>query len=382
MNPFFMRDRSIDRTHRVRRGELISLVSVVSVFVVVVVLGFLVWRRSSLDPVTTAQSTFTVVVPPPTVSEPMARARTPVPTSTTPEPSPAPSADESNPLEFIPDWPSDRPFGILFMGLDRRPGEYGGRTDALILVRVDPKNQAATAISVPRDVCIANCLTEPYRINTVWQNEGADVLRSKVASLLGVHVDYWVKLDFNGFRRLVDFFGGIDIDVTTRIYDPTFPNATDTGFEPFYVESGVNHFNGETTLRYVRTRYQDGGHERDARQLQVLSALVDQIISPKTLVESPMFLKELSNTFESNVPPDLVPSMAKLVMGIGSQRSILGSIRPEDGMVKPVIADNGAFVLQPNVPLIHAHAAELMRRGEDLPSPNAASVEFADRKHP
>ena len=108
-----MRDRSIDRTHRVRRGELISLVSVVSVFVVVVVLGFLVWRRSSLDPVTTAQSTFTVVVPPPTVSEPMARARTPVPTSTTPEPSPAPSADESNPLEFIPDWPSDRPFGIL-----------------------------------------------------------------------------------------------------------------------------------------------------------------------------------------------------------------------------------------------------------------------------
>ena len=377
-----MRDRSIDRTYRVRRGELISLVSVVAVFLAVVVLGFLVWRRSSLDPVATAQSTFNVVVPPSTVSEPMVRARTPVPASTTPDPSPAPSTDESNPLEFIPDWPSDRPFGILFMGLDRRPGEYGGRTDALILVRVNPKNQAATAISIPRDVCIKNCRTDPYRINTVWQREGPDVLRAEVASLLGVHVDYWVKLDFNGFRRLVDFFGGIDVDVATTIYDPTFPNATDTGFEPFYVESGVNHFNGETTLRYVRTRYQDGGHERDARQLQVLSSLVDQIISPKTLVESPMFLKELSNTFESNVPPDLVPSMAKLVMGIGPQRSILGSIRPEDGMVKPVIADNGAFVLQPNVPRIHAHAAALMRRGEDLPSPDAAPVEFADRKTP
>lgn len=382
MNPFFMRDRSIDRTYRVRRGELISLVSVVAVFLAVVVLGFLVWRRSSLDPVATAQSTFNVVVPPSTVSEPMVGARTPVPASTTPDPSPAPSTDESNPLEFIPDWPSDRPFGILFMGLDRRPGEHGGRTDALILVRVNPNNQVATAISIPRDVCIANCRTKPYRINTVWQNEGADVLRQKVSSLLGVHVDYWVKLDFNGFRRLVDFFGGIDIDVVATIYDPTFPNATDTGFEPFYVESGVNHFNGETTLRYVRTRHQDGAFERDARQLQVLSALVDQIISPKTLVESPMFLKELSNTFESNVPPDLVPSMAKLVMEIGPQRSILGSIRPEDGMVNPVIADNGAFVLQPNVPLIHAHAAALMRRGEDLPSPEAVPVEFADRKDP
>ena len=64
MNYFFMRDRSIDRTYRVRRGELISLVSVVAVFLAVVVLGFLVWRRSSLDPVAAAQSTFNVVVPP------------------------------------------------------------------------------------------------------------------------------------------------------------------------------------------------------------------------------------------------------------------------------------------------------------------------------
>ena len=382
MNLFFMRDRSIDRTYRVRRGELISLISVVSVFVVVVVAGLLVWRRSSFDPAMTAQPALTVAAPRPAASQSLASAPVPISGPTTPEVSSSASSDEPNPLDFIPDWPRDRPFGVLFMGLDRRPGEHGGRTDALVLVRVNPNNQVATLISIPRDVCIANCLTEPYRINTVWQNEGADVLRQKVASLLGVHVDYWVTLDFNGFRRLVDFFGGIDIDVATTIYDPTFPNATDTGFEPFYVESGVNHFNGETTLRYVRTRHQDGAFERDVRQLQVISALVDQIISPKTLVESPVFLRELSNTFESNLPPDLVPSMAKLVMDIGSERAISGSIRPEDGMVRPVIADNGAFVLQPNVPLIHAHAAELMRRGEDMPPPEAVPVEFADRRKP
>lgn len=371
------------RAHRLRRAEVISVTSAGIVFVVVAVLGVLVWLRSSDAPEETVATTPTVATP-----------RTPAPIQVVSDPTPLPplsppavevsaTPEPPNPLDLIADWPEDRPFSVLFLGLDRRPGEGGGRTDAIILAHIEPRVRAATLVSVPRDICVANCRTDPFRINSVWQEEGPDALRRRVSNLLGVQVDYWVTLDFNGFKRLVDFFGGVAIDVESTIYDPSYPNATDTGFEPFQVESGPNHFDGDTALRYVRTRHQDGAFAREVRQQQILLALVEQVISPQTLVDSPAVLSNLSNAFESNLPPDLVPSMAKLGMQIGSARTVSGAIRPNGGMVNEVIADNGAFVLQPNIPLIHAYTADLMRRGEALPPLEAESqVEMANRQQP
>ena len=375
--------RVSDRTHRMRRAEVISLSSAGVLFVIVAVLGVLVWMRSADSPEAVVETTPTVAVPRTQTLIPQATARTPLPPLTAPPVEASVTAEAPNPLDLIADWPDDRPFSVLFLGLDRRPGEGGGRTDAIILAHVEPKARAATLVSVPRDLCVANCRTDPYRINSVWQAEGPEALRRQVANLLGVQVDYWVTLDFNGFKRLVNFFGGVEVDVESTIYDPLYPNATDTGFEPLYVEAGPNHFDGDMALRYVRTRHQDGAFARDVRQQQVLMALAAQVISPDTLVRSPALLKELNNAFESNLPPDLVPSMAKLAMQVGMNRTIAGAIRPEDGMVRAVIADNGAYVLQPNVPLIHAFAADLMRRSESLPPPEAEpQVELANRRQP
>ena len=375
--------RPSGRAHRLRRAEVISVASAGVVFVIVAVIGVLVWLRSSESPAATVVPTATAAAPEPQTATPVVRARSPLP----PTPSPAvevrATPEPPSPLDLIADWPEDRPFSVLFLGLDRRPGEGGGRTDAIILAHVEPQARAATLVSIPRDICVANCRTDPFRINSVWQEEGPDALSRRVANLLGVQVDYWVTLDFNGFKRLVDFFGGVEIDVESTIYDPNYPNATDTGFEPFHVEAGPKHFDGDTALRYVRTRHQDGAFAREVRQQQVLLALVEQVISPQTLVESPAFLRELSNAFESNLPPDLVASMAKLGMQIGSARTVSGAIRPEDGMVRAVIADNGAYVLQPNVPLIHAYTADLMRRSESLPAPETGpQVELANRQQP
>lgn len=375
--------RPSGRAHRLRRAEVISVASAGVVFVVVAVLGVLVWLRSSESAASAVATTPTASVAEPEPVTPIVSARTTLPPTPAPVIEATATPEPPSPLDLIDDWPEDQPFSVLFLGLDRRPGEGGGRTDAIILAHIEPRVRAATLVSIPRDICVANCRTDPFRINSVWQEEGPDALRRRVSNLLGVQVDYWVTLDFNGFKRLVDFFGGVAIDVESTIYDPTYPNATDTGFEPLHVEAGANHFNGDMTLRYVRTRHQDGAFAREVRQQQVLLALVEQVISPQTLVDSPAFLRELSNAFESNLPPDLVPSMAKLGMQIGSDRTVSGTIRPEDGMVRAVIADNGAYVLQPNVPLIHAYTADLMRRSESLPAPEAGpQVELANRQPP
>ena len=376
------RDR---RTHRLRRAEVISLSAALTVFLVIAVLGVIVWRRTSAD------EGMPAVVPQPlvavartaSVGEPVAAAPRPPDFSRVRVADETPPAASPDPLDLIPSWPDDRPFGLLLLGLDRRPGEASGRTDAMLFVRVEPANRTAMLISIPRDVCVASCLSDPYRINTVWQREGPEALRRRVAQLLGVQVDYWVTLDFFGFRRLVDFFGGVDIEVHETIYDPSFPNAMDTGFEPFYVEVGLNHFDGDVALRYARTRHQGGAFAREQRQQQVLLALKDQALSPQTLVQSPAFFRELSNAFETNVPLEAVPSLAKLALLIGSQRVVHGGIGPDDGLVRAVIAETGAYVLEPNLPLIQAYTAELIRQGEALPAPQPASkpLEFADRQH-
>ncbi len=383
MSSDLSRRRPSGRAHRLRRAEVISVASAGVVFVVVAVLGALVWIRSSDGTSTTAPPTPSATVSPPQSAAPIVTGRTTFPPTPSPVVAATPTPEPPSPLDLIADWPEDQPFSVLFLGLDRRPGEGGGRTDAIILAHIEPRARAATLVSIPRDICVANCRTDPFRINSVFQEEGPDALSRRVSNLLGVQVDYWVTLDFNGFKRLVDFLGGVSVDVESTIYDPNYPNATDTGFEPFHVEAGPNHFNGDMALRYVRTRHQDGAFAREVRQQQMLLALVEQVISPQTLVESPAFLRELSNAFESNLPPDLVPSMAKLGMRIGAARTVSGAIRPEDNLVRAVIADNGAFVLQPNVPLIHAYTADLMRHSESLPPPEAGpQVELANRQQP
>ena len=376
------RDR---RTHRLRRAEVISLSAALTVFLVIAVLGVIVWRRTSDAEGAPAVATqpSVAVARTASVGEPVAAASQPPDFSSVPIVNESPPAASLDPLDLIPSWPDDRPFGLLLLGLDRRPGESSGRTDAMIFVRVEPANRSAMLISIPRDLCVASCLSDPYRINTVWQREGPEALGRRVAQVIGAQVDYWVTLDFFGFRRLVDFFGGVDIEVQETIYDPSFPNATDTGFEPFYVEVGLNHFDGDVALRYARTRHQDGAFAREQRQQQVLLALKDQALSPQSLVQSPALFRELSNAFETNLPLEAVPSLAKLALMIGSQRVVHGGIGPDDGLVRAVIAETGAYVLEPNIPLIQAYTAELIRQGDALPAPESESrpVEFADRQH-
>lgn len=385
-----MPDGSERLARRLHRAEIISLSASLAVFVVIGVIGLFIWRSNSAEPATAApQSTPTVVARPTVAPEPTSAITTafPAPTEAVKVDVEPPPADEKveqpNPLDLIQTWPGDRPFSLLLLGLDQRPGEASGRTDAMVLTRIEPANNSAALISIPRDLCIANCRTDPYRINSVYQAEGPDVLRRRVGEIMGIKVDYVMVFDFYGFRRLVDFFGGVEVDVSTTIYDESYPNATDTGFEPLYIPAGVNHFDGDMALRYARSRHQDGAIARDQRQQQILLALREQLLTPRTILQWPNFLERLRDTFKTDVPFELVPSMLKLALSIDASRVVQGAVGFDRGLSRTVIAENGAYVLEPNVPLIQAYAAELIRNGEALPAMEgtADSPAFADRQH-
>jgi len=266
----------------------------------------------------------------------------------------------SDPIEFVPDWPTDRPVGILLLGTDRREGDPFAKTDTIMALRIDPKSNSAIVVSVPRDVCVDRCNTEPYRINTVLFLEGPDALRLKVSDLLGVALDYHVIMDFQGFVELVDFFGGVEINVQKEIRDFSYPNAMDDGFEPFILPEGLQTFDGDKALRYVRSRHQVGDFGRIERQQKFLLALRNQVLSPKLILQAPALIGQLRDAFDTNLPITDVPSLAKLAQSVPKSSIKSGNIDYTDNRVFPVEGENGAQVLYPNIGLIRDYVKTLV----------------------
>ena len=264
------------------------------------------------------------------------------------------------PGALVPDWPADEPFSALILGIDRRGDDPSGRTDTMIWLRVDPETATAVAVSVPRDICVANCADEPVRINAVKDLHGPEGLKREVGLLLDQPVDYYLAVEFPGFVELVDFFGGIDIYVEKAIRDRTFPAADDSRYEHFFLDQGDHHLDGETALKFVRTRYQDGDFGRVERQQQFLRAVREQFVTPSLIVQGPALAGRLASTFETDFPLFSLPSLTKLILNVAPGDITSGVIDYELGMVEPVTSENGAQVLLAYPEAIREYVSDLV----------------------
>ena len=221
------------------RGEYLSLLGALSALGIAAILGVVVWAYSSDEPASAVETQVNIV---PEVQE--ASVSTPVAPSFKEKvrQAVAPVVDlpakVTNPLEFIPDWPAEEEVSFLLLGTDKREDDPFAKTDTIMVLKVDPSSGSAVLVSIPRDVCLEKCNTEPYRINTVLFLEGADRLRQRVADLVGFPIDYHVTMDFDGFVEIVDLFGGVDVRVERDIFDYKYPNANDDGFRSIHPEGG------------------------------------------------------------------------------------------------------------------------------------------------
>jgi LCP family protein required for cell wall assembly len=133
------------------------------------------------------------------------------------------------------------PFFILLVGNDDRPGVGGARGDALHLVGVNPRLHKATMLDIPRDTCWAG-----DKINAANATGGAPAQAEAVGGLVGVHVNYAVDVNFDGFISLVDGVGGFQMNVPTDMNDP---------YSGAFFKAGVQHMTGDEALRFSRDRH-------------------------------------------------------------------------------------------------------------------------------
>jgi polyisoprenyl-teichoic acid--peptidoglycan teichoic acid transferase len=283
--------------------------------------------------------------------------------------------------------PIDR-VNLLVLGVDRRPGEVCPcRSDVMMFASLDPLSLTAALITIPRDLFVAIPTMGNNRINTAmfygelknYPGKGPGLAKATVEKTFARPVGHYVVIDFNGFRKIVDALGGIDINVPQAINDPTYPNET-YGYKPLNIPAGVVHMNGELALAYSRTRHQDNDFGRSKRQIQVLMAMRDQVLRLDVIPKLPTLIPALWGIIETDLTPLEIIELGRAAAKVKSENLKTAII--DQTMTTEVRATDGEYVLLPNTTKI-AQLFDQMIPLDDTGSPinlrlrqEAASIEI------
>jgi LCP family protein required for cell wall assembly len=234
-------------------------------------------------------------------------------------------------------WSGRERVTILALGIDQRCDEEGPtRTDTMMLLTLDPVGLSAAILSLPRDLWVDIPGFGPDKINQAhflgesydYPEGGPGLAVDTVEATFGINIDYYVTVNFDAFVQLVDEIEGIDIEVPETIRDDSYPDNC-YGYDPFYILSGPQHMDGQTALKYARTRVTFGGDvDRASRQQQVVLAIRDKVLRlemiPKLLTQAP----QLWRIFQRNVEMSLSLGEA-LQLALLAQEIPAESIRSE-----------------------------------------------------
>ena len=177
-------------------------------------------------------------------------------------------------FEFTLDPDEDAPIvNILVVGQDTRTGERE-RSDTMLLVTLNQQKNAVTLTSFMRDMYVSIPGFYKHRINTAYVLGGMDLLNETLYQNFGIVVDGNVEVSFGQFTEIIDYMGGIDLELTKD--EANFVNkAMGAGATPIY--GGMNHLNGNRALAYARYRDKiNGDFGRTERQRKTLNAIINQ----------------------------------------------------------------------------------------------------------
>lgn len=194
---------------------------------------------------------------------------------------------------------------VLVLGKGGEGHAGADLTDTIIFASFSHEDRGLTLISVPRDIWVPEIrakLNSAYFWGTQKPEWGGITLtKSLVEEILGQPVHYAVVLDFEGFKRAIDVLGGIEVDVERSFVDAKYPiegkEDDDCGkddpefkcrYETVTFIQGRQYMDGATALKFVRSRKAEGEEGTDlaraARQQKVITAVVNRVLNPRTLL--------------------------------------------------------------------------------------------------
>lgn len=251
---------------------------------------------------------------------------------------------------------------FLLIGSDKRSGT-SFRTDTMVIAILRPNDGQVSLISIPRDLWVSIPGGENQRINTAYQQGelnnypggGPGLLKDTIQYNLGIRIDHTAMVDFDGFRKIVDTLGGVDVPVSCpytdwHLIDPTFNPEIEENWSLYTVESGVIHMDGDLALWYARSRQKSSDFDRGRRQQEVLRALFNQALQTGTLTRIP----DLYNNLKDSVITDLgLGDLLQLSLYAPKMTSAdIRSYYIRPPYVSSWVTEQGAYVLLPNTDLL------------------------------
>jgi len=247
---------------------------------------------------------------------------------------------------------------VLVMGLDRRPreGKAPARTDTMFVLTIDPHNKMAGILGIPRDLWVeiptkdGNGYLEE-RINAAYvlgevndyDGGGPGLAMATTEHTLGIKIDHYVVIDFEGFKEVIDALGGIEVDVPTYLRDDLYSESELPGdYDPQEFEPGVQHMDGSRALAYARIRRGSTDLDRIQRQQRVIFAVMDKALSLKVLTNALDLWRRYKDAVDTDFSDPQIPGLALLAADIPPERVIALSLGPA---TVPYTTPQGASVL-------------------------------------
>lgn len=233
---------------------------------------------------------------------------------------------------------NDDRINILLLGIGGGKHEGPNLSDSIIFASIDQKKKKVILVSIPRDFWMPELQA---KINTAYafgqkQGKGSGLAFAKVtvAQMLGQPIDYSIRLDFAGFVKAVDIVGGLDVMVDKTFDDLEYPipgkeedpcdqpqedleklatvesqlEAFPCRYEHVHFDAGSTHMDGETALRFVRSRHAQGQEgtdfARSKRQEKVIEAFKEKVFSAGTFL-NPIKVLSLLRVFEGSIDTDV-----------------------------------------------------------------------------
>ncbi len=224
---------------------------------------------------------------------------------------------------------------ILLLGIAGKGKAGTNLTDTIMLMSLNLKKKKIALLSLPRDLYYLNHNSQEEefsgaKINSLYQrginqHKGAQYIVKAVENVTGLPVDYYFILDFDGFKKIIDDIGGIDIYSERDYYDTRYPGPN-YSYETFQLKKGWHHLNGEIALKYARERHSDpeGDFGRAKRQQQVIQAVRDKIFSQNWLNIFKMnkLLGNIENNLKTNVDLDDIDDFVFLAYNLDTKNII------------------------------------------------------------
>jgi LCP family protein required for cell wall assembly len=264
-----------------------------------------------------------------------------------PSESPAP-ADSEEPIPSVPGtvgppiessapspWDGKSRLNILLIGADEQNG--GHNTDTMITVSVDPATHQVVMFTLPRDTVDVPIPPGPARsvfgatyagkINSWWvavhnrsdwyggnaktNQPGYNGLKAILSYLYGLDIKYYVEVNFDGFKRVVDALGGVTVNVQMPVVDDDYPAGS--GYrQRLYIPAGPQHMDGAAALQYARSRHTSSDFDRGARQQRVLVSLREQTNIQTILPQLDALMSAVQHAVRTDIPRSLVPQLLQV----------------------------------------------------------------------